>query len=203
MPAHDERFSVLPPRFKRDVTVEWSNYLEGYSGLPEPSKAVAQMAIASVIYAMDKHDFLDKYIEGDDPYFTSRFHTQGAYSALRDKILAPCLMECPETGMVASGVPQSTINYIMAKRSDEKVCRLEKMAGLVEAKVSSMEEKLENVLTHISGGITYKHSCITCIHHHITHSCITYIQAATPYSSSSIFPPWTRTTGHYLPSCLL
>ena len=117
----DADFSILPPRFKVNATVNFADAVVGYETYPANFNIVIPYIIASVVH---HRQFLFDNLPTDDPLFHSRFWINGLQIQWQNLILPPCRVRCQETGMVATGVPVSILSLELTERNHRQVLEM-------------------------------------------------------------------------------
>lgn len=110
----DDRFGTLPPHFPQSVLEEiteemWLEMLPNYATYPNCFRCTLPFLLASIVH----HDsWLRANLDSRHPLFNSRLYAAGLFAKFNGKVLVG-RVECPETGMVATGVP----SHIMLAKS--------------------------------------------------------------------------------------
>lgn len=106
LPMTDDRFAALPPHFTKATLdniseTQWAIMLPNYASYPSSLRCALPFLLASLVH----HDsWLRSNLNARHPLFQSRLYTQGLYAQFKDKVLLG-KVECPETRLIASGVP--------------------------------------------------------------------------------------------------
>ena len=99
---HNTDFSLLPPRFKPDANIPWSDMIPNYEEIPQNMKLVLKFVVPSIIYFAQP---IRETLHSRNPLFLSKFWTNSWQTKLQTNILPPVKMFCPETNMRATGIP--------------------------------------------------------------------------------------------------
>lgn len=114
LPMTDDRFGTLPPHLPQSVLEEiteemWLEMLPNYASYPNCFRCTLPFLLASIVH----HDsWLRANLDSRHPLFNSRLYAAGLFAKFNGKVLVG-RVECPETGMVATGVP----SHIMLAKS--------------------------------------------------------------------------------------
>jgi hypothetical protein len=129
-------FQTLPPHFHpEDVNAmtseDWEAVYPDFKSSPHAFKSVVPLLLASLYY---HEDYLRKNLDGNHPIFlcVAMTTTNPTVLKLKERIYI-CNRYCPDTNMVASGIPQM---LVLA----EKVERVEKRLEMVETTIVEVKE---------------------------------------------------------------
>ena len=146
-----ERFALLPPRWKPDSAIDWSEYLDCWCCIPASFRSCVHNIMASVVFAITSKDFLSHF-KSDRPYFRSKFYLNDAVTKLQSILLPPEVYHCPICKITANGIPTQILNYIKltdVKKDLENQTRVmnEVLKGQLELRgeFRLMLEKLDNL----------------------------------------------------------
>ena len=107
LPYHDDSFSMLPPHFDRETTLQmdadfWEAVIHNYARLPRSFQRVLPYLLASILY---HYDWLRSTLPLNHPVFLAGIFTQNELlSNLKAKVLTGVGL-CVETQMRATGLP--------------------------------------------------------------------------------------------------
>ena len=99
---HNTEFSLLPPRFKPDAVIPWSDMMKSYDTIPKNMQLVLSFVVPSIIYFAEE---IAATLHPNNPLFLSRFWRNGYQYKLKDMVISPVKMFCPDTHMIATGIP--------------------------------------------------------------------------------------------------
>jgi hypothetical protein len=103
LPAQTCDHALLPPRFASPGHISFGVLLPDFESYPEQFKSCVPFLVASLVY---HSSWLLEHLPHGHPLFISRFWRNGFNLQLARHVLAPVHMQCPVTGMCATGVSQ-------------------------------------------------------------------------------------------------
>ena len=116
---------LLPPHFKHHVDV--SAVISSAINLRACNslKRAFPYLIASVVHHWEwLHDNLPR----DHPFFTSKIRTCGIYTTWKSLVIAG-VYKCPETDMIASGLPKIMINLLETRKVQDSIIELPRLVS--------------------------------------------------------------------------
>jgi hypothetical protein len=134
--THDVKFGTLPPHFdtsKIPKGFSWGDIYPGYSDIkrnyPKFAKVLKYCA-AAVVY---HHHWLLENLPPDHAFFSSAYYQEDFHKLLsRPGCLLSGEMECPVTGMTATGVPLYISNSIRVNSLTTRVAAAEAVLNEVK-----------------------------------------------------------------------
>ena len=129
----DPKFATLPPHLNVEDAeaireMGWGNLLPGFSNYPLSFQSIIPYLFASIVFHIE---FLEKEFAPEHPLFQTRIFTGGYVNHYRGRILLG-IASCPQTGMVATGVPRDITVLHKLEQQEEKFAQLEKRLERVE-----------------------------------------------------------------------
>ena len=133
LPTSDPKFATLPPHLNVEDAeairqMGWGNLLPGFSNYPLSFQSIIPYLFASIVFHIE---FLEKEFAPEHPLFQTRIFTGGYVNHYRGRILLG-IASCPQTGMVATGVPRDITVLHKLEQQEEKFAQLEKRLERVE-----------------------------------------------------------------------
>jgi hypothetical protein len=142
---------VLPPHFKSHVDVSCVISQAIITRATNSLKRAFPFLVASVIYHWE---WLRSNLPENHPFFLSKIYTSGVYAQWKPLVISG-LVECPETGMRASGLPKIVVNILETRMVQDAVRAVpQQTADIVLSAISSVgsinlhnEEVLDRTLS--------------------------------------------------------
>lgn len=142
LPMHDEKFTVLPPRFKPSfhlTSEEWLELFPTYSRIPRSFQGCIPYLLASLVH---HQEWLQQTLPSNHPLFRTMLWTSGKVRALASFVLVGN-QECLETNMKATGIPQ--IISLRQQIRDQK--------GIIESLMQRMNINHEQVMESLPAAV--------------------------------------------------
>ena len=133
----------LPPHFKHHVEVSSVISQAIISRANNNLKRAFPYLVASVIYHWE---WLQTHLPETHPFFYSRIYTSGIYQTWKPFVIAG-IFKCPETGMIASGLPRSMTILLETRLIQES---LKNVPDITAEKVIDKLSSVQNIYIHSS-----------------------------------------------------
>jgi hypothetical protein len=141
---NSDDFTTLPPHFLTNTVddIEWNSIVPGFENYPACFQCVIPYLVASVVY---HHEWLEENLPAGHPYFTCYLYEKKKSPALKEYVILT-RGYCPETGMTATGLPES---MRLASKIGEMESRMEEFKRSMDAMRENMNSNHEDTIERI------------------------------------------------------